>query len=355
MPATSPKILFLAAQIQPFLLAGIRLLVGEYNATILIVCRKVAENSPTGFYEHCNITYIVKDYNDNRQIETTVLKFKPDIVWASGWMDKDYLTWCRAFKMQGKKVVMGMDNQWKGNWKQRANCLLSPFFLKTAFTHTWVPGYKQFEYARRLGFPNDRILVNLYIIDTVLFNEYYAASLRDKEIRYPKNLVYAGRLVPHKVANLLKAFKSLSAVELNGWRLIVIGNGSYQDNTAAANEHISFLPFVQQEALAGIIRDAGAFCLTSYDEAWGMVIQEFAAAGLPLLISKQCGAHYSMLVDGYNGFLCDGNNVEDIKNGIKRIISLPSEQLREMGKRSNRIATATDPGMWAATLMSVLN
>ena len=353
MPVTPPKILFLAAQVQPFLLAGIKMLIREYDAHVLIVCWKLAENSPTGFYEHPNITYIVKDYVDSKEIKTTVLKFNADIVWASGWMDKDYLKWCRALRSQGKKVVMGIDNQWKGSWKQRVNCLLSPFFLKRIYTHIWVPGYLQFEYARRLGFANDKILLNLYIIDTALFNDYYISSRAEKEQDYPKNLVYVGRLVPHKVANLLKAFNSLSAADLNGWKLVVIGNGSYEDKQAASNEHISFRPFIQQDELADVIRDAGAFCLTSYEEAWGMVIQEFAAAGLPLVISRQCGAQYSMLINNYNGLLCDGDSVEDIKRSIKQLISLPAQQLLEMGKRSNHIATATDPGMWAATLMSV--
>ncbi len=355
MPDNAPKILFLAAHVQPFLLAGISMLVKNHNAEVLVVCWPVPESSPTPFLEDPNVAFIVKHKGNTAEIAQLVMDFNADIVWGSGWMDKDYLRWCKRYNQMGRHVVMGMDNQWKGTLKQHVNCWISGLFLKKIYTHAWVPGKPQQEYAQRLGFPKDKVLVNLYIVDTNLFHKYYINTFPAKEKAYPKSLLYAGRLVDHKVSKLLEAFSSLSEEERAGWKLTVLGNGSDSYSKAYAGDHIVFKSFIQQEDLEDTVREEGIFCLTSSEEPWGMVIQEFAAAGLPLLVSIQCGAQHAMVSEGINGFLCDGEVVADIRKQLLNMISLPDQVLLEMGRQSNKIATATDPQLWAATLMSVTN
>ena len=47
--------------------------------------------------------------------------------------------------------------------------------------------------------------------------------------------------------------------------------------------------FLQSESLARWYVHAGAFVLPSVSEPWGLVVNEAAASGLPLLVSISCG------------------------------------------------------------------
>lgn len=353
MPDTAPKILFLAAHVQPFLLAGINMLVKEYDARVLVVCRPVSSIAPNQLSESKNLTFLIKEDNIG-EIEKRIFQFDADVVWAAGWMDKTYLKWAKRYRQMGKPTVMAMDTQWKGHFRQYVNLLLAPFRLGPVYTHAWVPGFKQKIYAEKLGFKNSQILSGLLTPDVELFSRAYHANNEAKQNVYPKALLYIGELQPHKFGNLLLAFTSLSEEERNGWQLIVIGKGPLETHPGMKNAGIDYRGFLQQTELVTVFEEAGVFCLTSSNEAWGTVIQEAAAAGMPLLISKQCGAHYSMLKDGHNGMLCDGENVTDIKDKIKKMTALPVSGLLTMGERSHELGIATNPQMWAATLMSVI-
>jgi glycosyltransferase involved in cell wall biosynthesis len=214
-----------------------------------------------------------------------------------------------------------------------------------------VPGYFQYEYARKLGFNRDNICTRLLSPDVASFKSAYNRSSDKKS--HSKTLLYIGRLVPHKFESLLAAFTGLSREELNGWKLIVAGKGQMENDPRLKNTSISHLGFLQQQELLAVMEDVSAFCLTASDEPWGTVIQEAAAAGLPLLLSRQCGAHFSFLIPGFNGYLCDGNNIEDVKEKIKTMIAHTPDELLLMGKRSNELAISDTSDTWAATLMSL--
>ncbi|HYD21529.1 MAG TPA: glycosyltransferase [Flavipsychrobacter sp.] len=347
-----PRILFLYAHIQPFLVAGVRKLVENYKVQVLVVSWPTPQASPVKLIEHDNISLLVKD-NNATAIQDQVFKFAPDAVYSVGWMDKDYLRWTKRLKRSGAKTIMAMDTQWTGSLKQRINCLMAPFFLRSIFSHAWVPGYFQYEYASRLGFPREKILSRLLTADNNLFKAAFQNSINKKKRVFPKSFLYVGRLIPMKFESLLGAFSTLSEDDLKGWKLVVVGDGPMKELPEIKSKNIILKGFMQQSDVAREMENAGVFCLTSYTEAWGTVIQEAAVGGLPLLLSKQCGAHYSSLINGFNGFLCDGHDLSDIKKVIKKFIELSDNELVEMSERSSQLNSSADSETWAATFMSI--
>jgi glycosyltransferase involved in cell wall biosynthesis len=350
MPDTSPKILFLAANVQPFLLTGIRSLIKNYNAKVLVICRPVSKSAPNQILIDDNIQFIFKE-NNKAAIQKSIWEFEPNIVWAAGWMDKDYLTWIK--KLKPIPAIMAMDAQWFGTLRQHINVFLAPIRLKPIYDYVWVPGVPQRIYAKKLGFSDAHILEGLLTPDITLFSKAYEDNKAAKALHYPKAFLYIGELLPQKVENLLQAFTTLKDEELDGWKLIVIGKGALENDIRLRAPFVDYRGFIQQPALVNIFKKAGVFCLTSTSEAWGVVIQESAAAGMPLIVSKQCGAHSSMLRDGDNGFLCDGESIADIQEKLKMMIALPSSELLKMGEKSHKIGAATNPDLWAKTLMKV--
>lgn len=349
------KVLFLYAHVQPFLLAGINRLIQDYNAEVLVVCWPKTEMAPTATNESERLRFLYKDANNKQEVESCIKAFDPEVVYVVGWMDKDYLRWAKQLKRSGKRTIMAMDTQWRNTIKQRVNCLLSRFTLKPIFDYAWVPGPSQKEYAERLGFDESHVLDKVYATDTDLFVRAYEQSQPVKRQHFPKTFLYAGRLVPHKFEPLLNAFAALSEQQRAGWKLIVAGKGPMEQDTRMGSEAIIYQGFLQQDQLVKLVADAGVFCLLSTEEPWGMVIQEFAAGGLPILASKQCGASQVYVKEGQNGYIVDGAKTEQIQDALLKIINTDTKQLLAMGERSTQIAAGDNSDLWAKTLMSVIS
>lgn len=43
--------------------------------------------------------------------------------------------------------------------------------------------------------------------------------------------------------------------------------------------------------------------LPSYHEPWGLVVNEAMAAGLPVIVSNECGSSLDLVRDGENGYV----------------------------------------------------
>jgi glycosyltransferase involved in cell wall biosynthesis len=96
---------------------------------------------------------------------------------------------------------------------------------------------------------------------------------------------------------------------------------------------------LSEEQLAQRYVDADVFALLSRQETWGVVVNEAAASGLPLVLSDRVGAAYDLLRDGENGFLVPADDVEAAAEALRRLAADP-ELRRRMGARSRELVAA---------------
>lgn len=347
----SIRILFLAARLQPFLVSGIRALLHKHEVEIILYCQHPDNVELFDLPEDQRLRIFYYNNKPDSFFVHQIESFHPQIVFCAGWMYHRYLLWCKSLVKTGARTICAMDTQWLGNFKQRLLTWLSPFTLLKCFSHAWVPGERQREYAIRLGFDEKNILNNLYTPDTYLFQKSYALFKENNHQIFPKRFIYVGRMQTHKVAYLLKAFAGIEKGLLKGWELHIYGDGPLSSSEWLNSPFVYYQKAVPQKILAELASNGGVFCLCSYDEPWGTVVQEFAAAGMPLVVSKQCGSSVHFLKD--NGILCDGTDVEDIKNALLQIIALNDSRLFEMGEMSHQLASATNSIDWSIELMSL--
>lgn len=349
----STRILFLAAQVQPFLSSGLGVLLNHYDVEVMMIFQNADESAPVLLAAHPRLRVFKYDYEPDAFFWKDIDAFKPDVVFCAGWMQLRYLSWCKLLKQKGATAICAFDTQWKGTFKQKVLVAAAPFTIQKCFTNAWVPGVRQYEYARRLGFTEPQIALQLYAPDTDLFVRAYQEFRANRTTIFPKRFLYVGRLEPHKLKNLLLAFHSLSPGELKEWQLTVIGNGSMSEDKLLRHEAIEYISFLTQQDLMHEASASGVFCLCSADEPWGTVIQEFASAGMPLVVSAQCGTQPHFLTDGENGFVCDGNDIKSIAAALKKIIATDDETLFAMCAKSNHLGIATNSRTWADTLLSI--
>ncbi|MFI5141054.1 MAG: glycosyltransferase family 4 protein [Bacteroidia bacterium] len=275
----------------------------------------------------------------------------PSLIICSGWIDKDYLRVCKKYF---KKIptVLTLDTHWNGSLKQYIASFVSPFVLKNKFSHAWVPGTIQKKYAKKLGFKDSEITLGFYSCDV-----NYFLSIRDKVVvqkqqNFPKRFIFTGRYYDFKgVDKLWQAFIELQNENPNEWELWCLGAGSLQP---VQHPKIKHCGFVQPENFLEYAQQTGVFVMPSLFEPWGVVLHEFAAMGFPLLASDRVGAIESFLQDTKNGFIFNAGDVNSLKEKLKEIMQLPTEQLNLMGERSYKLAQNITPKMWADNLMKLI-
>jgi glycosyltransferase involved in cell wall biosynthesis len=92
---------------------------------------------------------------------------------------------------------------------------------------------------------------------------------------------------------------------------------------------------LSEEELAQRYVDADVFALLSRHEPWGVVVNEAAASGLPLVLSDRVGAAYDLLRDGENGFLVPADDVHATAEAFGKLTD-PALR-RRMGERSREL------------------
>lgn len=260
----------------------------------------------------------------------------PELVYVSGWMDRGYLTVARMLRSRNIPVVMGLDGQWFGTLRQRLTALLFRLFLQRCFSHAWVAGPRQYEYARRLGFCTHSIAQNLLSGNYSLFAER-RGTWYNSECSCSGFFLYVGRLVDDKAIDVLAAgYRLYRQRARNPWSLRCVGNGPLESELIG-QPGIEVRGFSDQKDLLELASHAGAFVLASRREPWGVVVHEFAAAGLPLLLSTAVGAGDMFLIHGYNGFLFDAGSPEALAAAMARLSAMPEGELAAMGARSRKL------------------
>ena len=100
--------------------------------------------------------------------------------------------------------------------------------------------------------------------------------------------------------------------------------------------------------------DAGVFVLPSLFEPWGVVVQEFAAAGFPMVLSDKIGASEEFLQIGHNGYDFDSSSELDLTKALALIIQLEESVLIKFAKESHKLAQKLNPQIWTDTLLRLL-
>lgn len=284
------------------------------------------------------------------QMYQRIQQFDPTVLFMAGWEYDDYLKVARALRKRGVPVVAGSDAQWKGSLRQQFARIIAPWYLHSAIDVLWVAGERQRQLANRLGYQGIRCWSGYYACDWSHFARMYH---KQSTVR-PHAFLFVGRYVKEKGLDLLAhAYTRYRRKVDDPWTLICAGAGAQR--SLLAQDGITDMGFMQPDELPDLMEKAGAFILPSRREPWGVVLQEAAAAGLPLICSEACGAGVHLLQDEYNGFLFETEAVEHLTHCMVRMSEAPDERRARMGERSHELSRQFTPQRWADTFVCRIN
>lgn len=284
---------------------------------------------------------------DETEIDQVLQEFEPDVMLIMSWHIGAYRRLGRRWRGRALRILC-MDNQWWGTRKQWAGVAISRFVIQPAYDAAFVAGDRQADFARRLGFPTERIIPGVYSGDY----ERFAAVAGSREGALPPPaFLFVGRLVPDKgIDTLAEGYRRYRSRTTEPWPLLVVGTGP-DGYLLQGIEGAEMLGFVQPSELPDVFGRAGCLVLPSRFEPWGAVVHEAAAAGLPIACSWVTGAALRLVFDGYNGVVMSPDDPEALAGALDRISSASDDERRAMGDASSELARQFSPARWADTLL----
>lgn len=347
------KILYLYVEVMGYTMSTMRELAAA-GAELHVIHWDKGKLTPYQIPDQSNLYFYPRSSESYSSIKELAVRINPDLTVISGWMDSTYLKVARWIRGRGGVVVSGFDGEWNGSIGKRVAALLGKLrWFSRYYSHAWVSGPFQYEYARRLGFRKEEIIFDLYSADYSAFTKVYREALPVKKQYYPHRFLFVGRFEAVKGLDVLLEAWRLLGENRKDWELHLIGTGSLR-HTLAGVSGVVVKDFMQPDELVREVVASGCFVLPSRSEPWGVVVHEFAAAGLPLVLSDVVGAAAAFLINGFNGYKFKTNNAHSLCRSLSKVIMTSDAKLVEMGIVSHMLSARITPATSAQNLLGIL-
>jgi glycosyltransferase involved in cell wall biosynthesis len=277
-----------------------------------------------------------------------VRDFAPDVVYMASWHGKGYRK--VMLDQRGKALrILYFENfllarrpkQWLGRLTHR-------LYVDPLYDCAFVPSERSEWYARRMGFPPEKVMRGALSGDVALFDR---GPRTGDELANRRQFLYAGRFVPHKGPDVLAAaYRQYRAASAEPWDLVLAGEGPMAD-VFDGIDGIRRLGFLQPEALVDEMHRSSCLVYPSHADWYGVAVHEAAAAGLPLLVSEGCGVVTHYVQDGCNGWTLAPSNVTSLADAMARMEAAGPERLGEMSENSRGLARRMNPQIYAANFV----
>lgn len=285
-----------------------------------------------------------KNRVDVSALQQMIDTYQPDVIHSHLFEAEINLAFC-SFPKHTKRVIHFHDNMVQmerfnlktftnkkklTNWYER-KLVLNSLPIKTVAIAISKDSIQYIRYNLA-----DKINAQL-LHNAVDLNRFDAVSNNQKNTG---NLVMVGSLIPVKGHQLaLQTMVELKNRNINS-QLIIVGDGSLrtalEDDVRNLNlkDIVLFKGIVDQPEL--IISNSSIFLHTSFSEAFGLVLVEAMACGLPVVCTNGKG-NRDLIHEGENGFMIWERDPKLLADKIQFLLE-NNEERQRMGEKAHRFA-----------------
>jgi 1,2-diacylglycerol 3-alpha-glucosyltransferase len=314
------------------------------------------DNGPTSFNRYVvlpgQVFERVSPLKMMRGVISILDRVNPHAVAINGYSYYDSwsaLAWC---KLHRRPAILMSDSKsddaprvaWK-EWLKRR--------IVQQFDSALCAGESSRNYLEQLGIKTEKIFEGLDAIDNDFFwrvaeqarqNPAAYRSLPGLELPEPFFLA-SGRFVKGKnLDGLLRAYAQYhrrvceTGKRQMPWRLVILGDGPERSALeylvhSKGIQGVSFAGFCQIDKLPIYHALASVFIHPTYQDTWGLVVNEAMAAGVPVLVSKRAGCSPDLVCEGENGFTFFPEDTETLAD-LMVFISSGQVDLKAMSQAS---------------------
>ena len=348
------KIVFCWTDISGYMAACWRTLAARSGVALTVIANEVsnAVAFDTSIMQGLHwVRLSPSDRTDGATIQDHVDRLEADVIVIAGWLCPAYRRVAtRVAAEGGTRLILAMDTPWRGTVRQHlARLILRQY--RTQFDAAWVPGKRGWHYARRLGFPCDRILQGVYGFDWKGASR--AGEIRERAGPRRRRFLFIGRYVRDKGFDLLlNGYASYREAVADPWDLACCGQGPL-GNLLTGRPGVSNRGFRQPDEHVAEIAAASALVAPSRYDPWNVAIMEAAAAGLPILCSHGCGVSAEVVKDGITGKAFQTDSVEAVTRAMLQVHDAPD--LHDLGAAAREAVRVYAADAWADRLLAFVS
>jgi len=233
------------------------------------------------------------------QIWSELQRFDPQVTVTSGYGQVMLLAlcWCLMKKRPHIAFTDGtIDSEARLSIAHR---IVRRFVIKHSSAFIGASA-KSLELFKSYGAANNQLFQSCLCVDNANF-----APLSSDSKKF--DLMFSGRLVEGKMPLFFTDVVGEVARRHSRCSALVLGSGgldaSVRSALIAAGVDFEMPGFVQPADLPTYYRQARIFLFPTQQEAWGVVANEAAAAGLPIITTPEAGVAGELVRHGINGFV----------------------------------------------------
>lgn len=291
-------------------------------------------------------------------------RLDPSVVAVAGWATPECfaaITWARS---NNRRIVMFSESQEHDAARSHIRDYLKKRVVSLCDA-ALVGCAPHATYISNLGIPPERVFYGYDAVDNAYFAENCSAARIDAgatrvALGMPRRyLLASARFVPKKnLPRLVEAYGKAIEGREGTPDLVILGDGPEREAVEAAIlseglvNRIHLPGFRGYHDLPALYALSEGFVHVSTSEQWGLVINEAAASGVPIVASTACGATDVLVKDGVNGFVVDACRTESITAGLSHLMDLTEPQRRTMGRKGQDIVADWGPERFARGLIA---
>jgi glycosyltransferase involved in cell wall biosynthesis len=288
-----------------------------------------------------------------KQIHTKVLNtlksLQADIVFAPATAFPEGMAAYAYRLLSGTKAVM-MDDAWEHTDRRHFPTRIVKRMIHRNIDLAFIPGDSHLPYFTEMGFTEDRVLFGIQAMDNDYFWKEAEAARTDEPtnrnlLSLPSNyFLYVGRFLPRKgLETLIEAYSNYrNHAGMTSWSLVLVGDGDHLDDIKKLARNLPEVRFVGSKFGADLCIYYGLarmLIVPSLSDPWGLVVNEGMASGLPVIVSKGCGAAKTLVKESENGWTFEPGDEKTLASFMIKASSLSPEALKEMGRKSKAIVS----------------
>lgn len=291
------------------------------------------------------------DYPLTPQIWRLLSRERFDVLVVGGWSlmaTQLAIAWARMHRVPYLLISENHFREPRAGWVSALKGLVLPRVVRPAAGHL-VTGVLARDHQLHYGARPETITVFPNTVDVAAF------GLRADELRARRRELRSGlgiaddaiavtqvsRFIPMKAPDeAVESVARARALAERALHLVLVGSGPLQEQLAARAAElelpVTFTGWRSGDELLEAYAATDIFLLLSRRETWGIVVNEAAAVGLPLVLTDAVGAAADLLVPGENGELVRSGDLDGQAAAIAKLAV--DDALRERyGRRSREL------------------
>jgi len=278
-----------------------------------------------------------------------------DVVVTTGWADQEYHAVVLEASQRNIPRIVISDSRFEDEPRKFYKELLKKLILKS-YSSALVAGTSARNYLLKLGFRSQSIFQPWDVVDNDHFHSKSAPATFNE--RY---FLCVSRFIPKK--NLETLIDSYASYRKEGGKrkLVLAGSGELEPRLRAQasapgpGDYLDMPGFVQYDALPELYSRALCLIFPSTSDQWGLVVNEAMAAGLPVIVSSNCGCAGDLVKESENGFIFDPFNGAELTRLLLQMDSVGEKAWMEMSEKSKLQISNWGLGQFARGLASAVD